>query len=313
MKRRNRPTFLPAGLIVIAAFWLGGAKDFSEEVLGLNFSTTEIKIVPVQGPVTMLVGQGGNIGVSVGDDGVFLVDDQYAPLTERILTAVRTLGDQPIQYVLNTHWHYDHTGGNRNLGKLGIPLVAHDNARRRLAAGQVIEPFGTEIPPEPPEGLPGITFSETVTFHLNGEAVRVFHTRNAHTDGDSIVHFQGSNVIHMGDTYFNGFYPFIDVSSGGSIDGVIQAANTVLDLADADTKIIPGHGPLSNSQELSDYRNMLIFVKKKVAHAIEAGTTLDQMIATKLLDGIDRDWGNGFLTPAQFLTILHSDLTRGTD
>lgn len=310
MKNPGRRSVLSTVFVLLAAVWLGGAKDITE-TLGIDLSTTEIEIIPLRGPLTMLIGSGGNIGVSAGEDGVFMVDDQYAPLTTRILAAVRTLSDQPIRYVLNTHWHYDHTGGNRNLGKQGIPLVAHDNARRRLKTGQVIEPFGANIPPEPPEGLPEITYSDTMTFHLNGETVRVIHVGNAHTDGDSIVHFQDSNVIHMGDTYFNGFYPFIDVSSDGSIDGVIRAANLVLGLADGATKIIPGHGPLSNRGELTKYRDMLVTARTMVAAAIKARVPLDQMIATNLLSDIDRDWGHGAIKPDTFLTILHGDLMRG--
>jgi glyoxylase-like metal-dependent hydrolase (beta-lactamase superfamily II) len=306
MKNLATPLVTPV-VVLAAAFWLMAAKDLTE-TLGLDFSTTEIEIVPVSGPISMLVGQGGNIGVSVGDDGVFLVDDQFAPLTERILAAVRTLSDRPVEYVVNTHWHYDHTGGNRNLGTAGALLVAHDNARRRLAAGQTIEPFGTVVPPEPAEGLPVVTFSDTLTFHLNGETVQVFHVQNAHTDGDAIVHFQGSNAFHMGDTYFNGMYPFIDVSSGGSVTGVLRAVDAVLARADDATKIIPGHGPLSDRKELVAYREMLTTAKRWGTEAIEAGMTREQMIADKILSDLDRRWGNGPISPARFLSILHTDL-----
>jgi cyclase len=309
MKHRPSSSLATALLVVAASFWLLGAKDITE-TLGLDLSSTQIEVTPVRGPVTMLVGAGGNIAISVGDDGVFMVDDQYAPLTERILTAVRTLSDKPIQYVVNTHWHFDHSGGNRNLGALGIPLVAHDKARKRLVAGQTIEPFGTVIPPEPKVGLPEITFNDTVTFHLNGEPVHVFHVDNAHTDGDSVVHFKGSNVIHTGDTYFNGMYPFIDVSSGGSINGVISAANTVLALSDGDTKIIPGHGPLSNRDELAAYRDMLMTARERMQAGIEAGKSVDQIVADKIIADLDPDWGQGFMGAAPFLKILHTDLTR---
>jgi cyclase len=309
----SRPISL--SLIVAAAFWLIAADDAKDitETLGMDFSTTKIEIVPARGPVSMLVGQGGNIGVSVGGDGAFMVDDQFAPLTERIITAVRTLSDKPIQYVINTHWHYDHTGGNRKLGKRGIPLVAHDNARQRLVAGQVLEPFGLEILPEPDVGLPEITFSDTLTFHLNGESVRIFHVENAHTDGDSIVHFQGSNVIHMGDTYFNGIYPFVDVSSGGSVAGMLRAVDRVLALADEQTKIIPGHGPMSNREELMAYRDMLVTVKERVSAGINNGKSANQMVEEKILMDLDPHWGNGMLKAPIIIRIMHTDLTRNAD
>jgi glyoxylase-like metal-dependent hydrolase (beta-lactamase superfamily II) len=165
----------------------------------------------------MLVGSGGNIGVSSGPDGVFVIDDQYAPLTEKIVAAIRGFSDRPIRFVVNTHWHSDHVGGNENLGKMGALIVAHDNVRERMSVEQVMEVFGRTVPPSPDQALPVVTFGEAVTFHLNGDELYVFHVPHAHTDGDAIIHFRKANVVHMGDTFFNGLYPFIDLGSAGNV------------------------------------------------------------------------------------------------
>jgi cyclase len=171
------------------------------------FENTQIQTIPVADGVYMLMGEGGNIGVSVGDDGVFLIDDEYAPLTDKVLSAVEELSDQPVRFLINTHWHSDHTGGNENLGRAGVVIVAHNNVRQRMSTDQFIESLGREVPASPSVALPIITFNDTVTFHLNDHEINAFHVAPAHTDGDSVVHFQDANVIHMGDTYFNGIYP----------------------------------------------------------------------------------------------------------
>src|SRR5574341_1193442 len=238
-----------------------------------NFDTVKVTTVPVAPGVAMLQGLGGNIGVAVGPDGVFLIDDQYAPLTEKITAAIRALSPAPIRFLINTHWHGDHTGGNENLGRAGVLIVAHENVRRRMSVEQFIAAFNSRTPPAPAAALPVVTFTDTVTVYLNGDSVVVFHVAPAHTDGDAIIYFRHANVIHAGDTYFNGRYPFIDVSSGGSVDGMVAAADRMLALANAETKIIPGHGPLSNRAELQAYRDMLATVRDRVRRAIAAGQT----------------------------------------
>ena len=187
-----------------------------------------IEIVPVAAGVHMLIGQGGNIGVVAGEDGIFLIDDQFAPLTEKIKDAVATIGDGPIRFVFNTHWHGDHTGGNENLRGEGALIVAHENVRQRMSTEQFNAFFNSTQPPSPEAALPVVTFSEAVTFHLNGEEVHAFHVEPAHTDGDAVVHLRTSNAVHMGDLFFSTGYPYIDLSSGGSVNGLIDAAERVL-------------------------------------------------------------------------------------
>ena len=258
----------------------------------------------------MLMGRGGNIAVLAGDDGVFLVDDQYAPLTQKILAAVQAIDARPVRFLVNTHWHGDHTGGNENLGEAGVVIVAHDNVRERMSVKQVMQARGVEVPASPSAALPVLTFPTSVTFHVNGVTTEVIHVAPAHTDGDSVVWFAERNVVHTGDTFFNGFYPFIDVDSGGSIDGVISAVDAVLARADDETRIIPGHGPLSNRAEFEAYRKMLVTVRDRIRAAIVAGKGADEILAEKPTADLDAAWGGGFMKPEAFVRIVVADLSR---
>ena len=275
-----------------------------------QFAGVEIKTEQVAPGIYMLVGAGGNIGVSVGEDGVFMVDDQFAPLTGRITAAVAALSDQPIRFVINTHWHYDHTGGNENLGEQGALIVAHDNVYARMSRDTEIAAFNQVVPASPKGALPVITFNDNVTFRLNGEEIRAVHYRNSHTDGDSVIHFVNANVIHTGDIWFNGFYPFIDVSSGGSIDGVIGSIRRLIDLADDATRIIPGHGPLGEKQGLQGYLAMLETVRDRMNNLIAEGKSPEQILELKPNADYDDAMGKGFINPETFLQILYSDLNR---
>ena len=275
-----------------------------------RFDKVQIKTTRLSENIYMLEGEGGNIGVSAGDDGVFLIDDQFAPLTPRILAAVKAISEKPVRLLLNTHWHFDHTGGNENLGKAGVVIVAQDNVRKRLSAKTPIEFFKAAYGPTPAVGLPVITFKDTVTFHLNGDEATALHAPNAHTDGDSIIHFRTANVVHMGDTYFNGLYPFIDTGTGGSVKGMIAAADRVLQITDDTSKIIPGHGPLSNKAELKAYRAMLVTVSAKVGALVNAKKTLAQVIAAKPTADYDAAWGKGFLKPEQFVEIVYASVVK---
>jgi cyclase len=273
-----------------------------------DFSKVEIKATEIAKGVHMLTGAGGNLGVSVGEDGVFLIDDQFAPLTPKIQAAIQKLSDKKIEFVLNTHWHGDHTGGNENLGKAGVKIVAHDNVRVRMSKDQVMKMRDNTVPASPKAALPVVTFGNDVTFHWNGSTIHAIHVDNAHTDGDSIVHFETANVLHLGDCYFNGIYPFIDIDSGGSIDGVIKAADKALSLANDQTKIIPGHGPLATKADLTKYRDTLKTIRERVAKLVAEGKTVEQVLEAKPLADFDETLGKGFMDPATFLRIVYTDL-----
>ncbi len=260
--------------------------------------------------VYMLTGAGGNIGLSVGEDGAFLIDDQFAPLTERILATIAELSPAPVRFVVNTHWHGDHTGGNEHLGEAGAIIVAHENVRTRMSTDQFMKAFNRTVPASPEGALPVITFAQSMTFYWNGDEVQVFHVGPAHTDGDSIVFFREANVIHMGDTFFNGMYPFFDVSTEGSIAGMIEAADTVLRLANDRTKIIPGHGPLGGIDELRASRAMLMTVHDRVQKLINDGASKEDVVAAKPTGDFDADWGGGFMKPDRWVGIVYDSMVK---
>jgi len=271
-----------------------------------GFSEVDIKTIKLGHGIYMLMGRGGNIAISVGEDGVFMIDDQFAPLTAKIKKAIADISAKPIRFMINTHWHFDHTGGNENLGKDGVVIVAHDNVYKRMSKGGFIKALNKKVPAAPKVALPVITFNDEVTFHLNNLEIEVVHRKNAHTDGDSMVFFKSANVIHMGDTFFNTMYPFIDASSEGSIDGIINSANFVLGIADDKTKIIPGHGPLGDKKALLEYRDMLVTLKNRMQKLMDDGKSMDQIIALKPTADFDKKWGGGFLKPDDFLKILNT-------
>lgn len=273
-----------------------------------DVSQAPVSLIRLTENVLMLVGAGGNIAVSIGDDGIFLVDDQYAPLTPKILTVLDSIDKRSVRFVLNTHWHGDHTGGNENMGKVGALIVAHDNVRKRMSVEQFIKAIGDTVPPSPKGGLPVVTFTETVTFHLNDDEIHAFHVDPAHTDGDAVVWFRKSNVVHMGDLYFNGFYPFIDLSSGGSVEGMIAAVDRVLAMINDNTRVIPGHGRLSNKGELVAYRDMLTGVRDRVRKLVASKKTLEQTLAAKPAAQWDETWGKGFMKPEKFVEIVYESL-----
>ena len=246
--------------------------------------------------------------------GVFLVDDQFAPLTEKIKAAIAKVSDHPVKFVVNTHHHGDHVGGNENFGTSGSVIVAHANVRKRMSTEQFMETFGARTPPYPKAALPVITFEESVTFHLNGEEIHVQHVPPAHSDTDSFVHFKTSNVLHMGDCYFAGRYAFFDISSGGNIDGMIQAAGRGIALADEDTKIIPGHGPLSNRKELVAYRDMLVKARDAVQKLVDAGKSLKETLEAKPTADLDAEWGQAPFPKAKlFVTLVYTSLKEKSD
>lgn len=265
----------------------------------------EIRIERVAPGVAVLFGRGGNVGLSYGADGNVLIDDQYAPATERVVAAVRTIDPDPIRFVLNTHWHGDHTGGNENLGRTGTVIVAHDNVRLRMTVQQLVR--GNPVPPSPPAALPVVTFDRNLTLHLNGDDIRAVHVERAHTDGDVLVYWTGANVLHMGDVFFRGFLPFIDVDSGGSIDGLIAAVEVALGLANESTVVIPGHGPVGRRIDLVAYRDMLRGLRDRVASEIRRRRTLEQILALRLADAHGRP--ADFIPPDRFIETVYRSLT----
>ena len=275
-----------------------------------DWSKVEVKVVPVAGGVSMLVGQGGNIGVTSGKDGIFLIDDQFEPLLPKIRAAVKTLGDGPIRFVVNTHFHGDHTGSNAKLYESGAVIIAQENVRKRLGMERINPNTKERTPPKPPEAWPLVTYASGVNLYLNGDELEVIHMARAHTDGDSVIRFKKANVVHMGDTFFNGIYPFIDVDAGGSIDGIIAAADKVLAMVDDKTKIIPGHGALGTKADLQTYRNVMAGIRDRVKALIAQGKTLDQIVAAKPSAQWDATWGKGFLGPDVFLSFVHRSLTE---
>jgi glyoxylase-like metal-dependent hydrolase (beta-lactamase superfamily II) len=286
-------------------------------ILGLLFTPVlsaqeaEVEYIPtsLSGTVTMLKGRGGNIAISAGEDGVFIIDDQLEPLTDQLLAAIREIDERPVRFVINTHYHGDHVGGNERLGKAGSVIIAHDNIRRRMTTEQFSNFFDSATPPYPRAALPVVTFNDRVTLHLNGESVAVHHVPRGHTDGDSIVFFPASNVLHMGDIFFNGLYPFIDLDGGGTLQGTIAAVEQGLELADAETKIIAGHGPLSDRVGLQEYHGMLAQARDRVQALVDQGMSLEQVVQAKPTAEWDELLGGVWITPAQFVTFIYNSLT----
>lgn len=272
-----------------------------------DFSKVEIKATKVAGNVYMLEGSGGNIGVSVGDDGILIVDDQFAPLADKIRAALKGIADKKLRFILNTHWHGDHTGGNVAFGP-EAPVIAHDNVRKRMAVEQKSEFFKRTTPASPKEALPVITFDHNLTVHFNGEEIRAIHFPHGHTDGDSVIFFTSSNVVHLGDDFFAGRFPFVDLESGGNVEGLAKNIGEIIGQIPAGAKLIPGHGPLSTLDDLKTYHNMLLKTTDIVRQKIAGGKTLDQ-IKTEGLPDEWKSWGTGFIKTEMWLEIVYRSLT----
>jgi cyclase len=277
-----------------------------------DFSKIELKTTELAPGLAMLEGvggfAGGNIAVSYGADGTAIVDDQFAPMVPKIEAAVRKLKDGPVRFVINTHFHGDHVGGNEPMHGAGAVIFAHENVRKRMSVDQFSKVMNRKMPAAPAAALPIVTFGDGVTLHWNGETIRVEHVAPAHTDGDSHIWFEKANALHMGDTFVNGFFPFIDVESGGSVAGFIESANRVLAKSNARTKIVPGHGPLATQADLAKFRDMLVDVKARVEKGIKSGKTRDQFVAAKPLADLDAEWGDGFMKVDQFTAVVWMSL-----
>ena len=275
---------------------------------GQDYSEVQIKSKHLQGQVYFLEGAGGNIGASVGPDGILIVDDQFAPLSEKINAALQKLGAGPIKFVLNTHWHGDHTGGNRNFGQTAT-IIAHTNVRHRLSTKQFSGFLKKELPAHPKEAWPVITFDESVSIHFNGEEIEVIHFPSGHTDGDSVVFFTDSNVVHMGDHFFNGGFPFVDVSSGGDAEGYIRNVRSVLGRLNEDTVVVPGHGSVASKEDLAVFLRMLTETSQIVRQKIAAGKDLDTITQEGLLQEWT-SWGTGFISEKKWINTLYERLSR---
>jgi len=272
-----------------------------------DYSKVEVKATKVAGNVYMLQGAGGNIGVSVGDDGLLIVDDQFAPLADKIRAALKGIADKKLHFILNTHWHGDHTGGNIVFGPEAT-IIAHDNVRKRLATEQKSTVFNSTTPPSPKEALPVITFDQTLTVHFNGEDIRAIHYPKGHTDGDSVIFFSASNVVHLGDDFFAGRFPFVDLESGGSVEGLTKNIGEIITKIPADAKLIPGHGPISTLDDLKAYHRMLQQTTEIVRGKISAGKTLDQ-IKSEGLPAEFAPWGAGFIKTDRWVKTIYKSLT----
>jgi glyoxylase-like metal-dependent hydrolase (beta-lactamase superfamily II) len=294
------------GSRIMVAACLGVLVGHGALAQGQDFSKVEIKATKVAGSVYMLEGAGGNIGVSVGEDGILLVDDQFAPLAPKIQAALKNIMDKPVKFVLNTHWHGDHTGGNEQFGT-AASIIAHENVRKRLASESTGRD-GQKRPAAPKGALPIITFDDRLTVHLNGEDIRAIHYPKGHTDGDAIIFFPKSNVVHMGDDFFSGRFPFIDLRSGGSVRGLIANLEKVIPQIPAGAKLIPGHGPISNVDDLKTFLSMLKETTALVQAGIKAGKSLEQLNKEKVLAKYD-NWSWSFIKTDQFTETLYTDLT----
>jgi glyoxylase-like metal-dependent hydrolase (beta-lactamase superfamily II) len=270
-----------------------------------DFSSVEVKASPVAGNVHMLMGRGGNIGVSVGPDGILIVDDQFAPLADKIRAALKGLGEGKLRFLLNTHWHGDHTGSNAVFGKEAT-IIAHDNVRKRLESG--MSASDRTVAPAAKDALPVITFDKSLTVHFNGEEIRAIHYPKGHTDGDSIIFFTKSNVVHMGDDFFNGMFPFIDLASGGDVEGYVKNIGDVIPKIPAGAKIIPGHGPLATIDDLKAFHAMLLETVDVVRKQMLAGKTLDDIKKAGMPDKY-KSWGAGFVPTDRWITTIHTGLS----
>jgi glyoxylase-like metal-dependent hydrolase (beta-lactamase superfamily II) len=289
--------------LLFIVIFLASINSLSAQDKPVEFTTLQLSDT-----VYMLSGRGGNVGISTGEDGLYIIDDQLKPVTTQLLQAIRKISDKPIRFVLNTHYHHDHVGGNEIIGGAGAVVIAHDNIRKRMTTEQVSIFRKETTPPYPKDALPVITYNDRITLHLNGEPANVYHVANGHTDGDSIIHFQLSNVIHMGDMYFNGLYPYVDLDAGGSMQGIVAAADLALSLADESTRIIPGHGPLAMTEDLKSYRDYLVKASANVQELIDKDMTLEQIVAAEPTREWDEELGKTWITPAQFVIFIYNSL-----
>ena len=274
-----------------------------------DFTKVQIRTTKVAEGIYMLSGAGGNIGVSAGADGILLIDSQFAQLYDKVKAALAGIAPGPVRFLCNTNWHYDHVSGNEPFARAGAVIIAHENTRPRMITQQTHADLGITLPPYPAAALPLVTFPDSFTIHFNGDDMQAIHIPAAHSDADLLFFFQKANVIHSGDLAFSGFYPYIDVAHGGSINGVIRAVEQMLALGDADTQVIPGHGPLLKKSALEPYRDMLVQVRNKVEALLKAGKNREEILAAKPTADIDARW-QGSIPAAMFVTLIYESLLK---
>lgn len=275
-----------------------------------DFSKIEVRTTKLNDSTWLLQGAGGNVALSVGPDAVFLIDDDYGAMAPKLKAAIAAISKKPVQFLLNTHFHFDHSGGNEVFGTDAAVIVAHDNVRRRMRVEQLITFIGARQAASPKAALPVITVPLQMSFHINGEELQAFHVPRAHTDGDLIVHFRGSDIVHMGDTYFSGMYPFIDAGSGGTAEGMVAAADRVLAMATDKTRIIPGHGPITDKAALQNWRDMLAAATQRIKDLRKAGKSEDEIRTSKPFADFDAIYGQGFIKPEQFVAMMLGAVAR---
>jgi cyclase len=278
------------------------------EQMKQQMSGVPLQIMKLRDNIQMLSGPGGNMVVLDGPDGKILVDSSFAIVAPKVKQALDGISNTPFKLLINTHWHFDHTDGNAAMHQFGATILAHENTRKRLSTPQFMKFLGMHFPPSPAEALPQQTFTDNFKLYWNKEEISLAHFLPAHTDTDIYVHYQSGNVLHMGDTWFNGMYPFFDSSTGGKIDGMIVAATKGIALTDDSTKIVPGHGPAGDKAALTKYRDMLVNVRDRIKTQKDSGKTLKEVIAAKPTAGLDAAWGVGFLMPDAFVTLVYTSL-----
>ena len=290
----HQKTLIPYLVSALIMLFVGSAAAQQER----DWDAVKLQVHHVAGGVYYLEGTGGNIGLSIGEDGVIMIDDQFAPLTDRIVAAIKEVSDGDIRFVINTHVHGDHTGGNENLGEMGVIILANDLVRVRMTQGI------RGGPPAPEIALPLLTYSDTITLHLNGEEVHAFAVPPAHTDGDSYIHFRGSNVLHLGDVFRTNNFPYIDVENGGTLAGTLEALGIAIGMAGPETLIIPGHGTVSTREDVMEFRDMLIKVADRVSRLVAEGKNFDAVVSARTTAEFEERWGD----PTRFLTGLYAEV-----
>lgn len=302
MKYRNIFAIIGSLVIVLVSMSFLYAQEKAEVQVGAEKLAKKLYMIWDSGGK-------GNTVVLTGDDGVLMVDTKVEDSVDKLLAKIAELSEKPIRFAIITHAHFDHVGGNEKVAKTGATIVAHENVRKHMSIEHDMKMLNIKVSPAPEIARPMVTFKKEIMFHLNGEDIKVFHVEPGHTDGDAVIYFQKANVIHMGDLYFEGLYPYIGIYSGGSINGMINVINQILPMIDKKTKVVPGHGPLSNKAQLQKYVSMLTAVRDNVSRLMQDGHTMEEVVAAKPTQAFDEKWGKGFLPPDQFAKLVYMDLS----